>query len=873
MFKKLMAAVLAVLAISQMILLSSCGAFETKNPEKEEVKMPRPGTSEAIDEYGYNENYTKIAENENLIFYFNELSTDVKVKVKKTGFEWSTEYEEGSSKTQGEVFTLDYYETSGLVSTINSKLDSVVKGQFEYTLTDNGISVSYGVGDVDYSVRFPIALSVERYNNFSTLDTSGVIYSNYQYINFNDEQYKDLKTEDLNALYTSYPKAVNNPNGWYYFSGLTNSTAVNELNAAWDAINYTEEDLKIDNEGVTLPSTKSHEFAVTINYTLEENGLNVKIPANQIYYHEDYILKSINLHPNLMDFDEKNEGYYLLPDGSGSIMNFNNGKDQVRNDSVYIQMYGVDESRGATEKTAYYNEAILPVYGTCYKGKNVNAKALNKSKAVENHNGIFAIIEQGDTFAGITAHSSDKDEGEHNFLYSSFRINESENLEAFSNSTSEEQVFSKFPKQHYIGDIELTYYFLTGEDSSYSGMANFYSNYLFGEDKSQTKAYPATVETIGQINGNGLFFGIRYNTKETMTSFNEVTEIATDLQKNGIDELNVKLTGWFNGGYEHGWADKIQVANQLGGKKEFEAMLAALKAKGINVYPDADVQYVYAAEDSVSSKMYSSQISGRPTYVSGFDPVNFGPLNRLAKVALNMDSFVFNINGFMSNFAEFNHKNVSLRSIGSKINANYKEDNDFLDRQETLNGILKEIEKVDKDGYKIMGTLGYAPFAKYLDIINEFPADSANFDKTDYAVPFAAMVFSGHVEYTYKPQNLSNRERKDLLKMIESGSGSHFVLTANKYDKISETGYDFLYSTLYSDLKDDLTKDYSYVKNALSDVYGLAIVKHEQVAEDVNKVTYENGTSIYINYSNKDVKVSNLTIKSNDYLKVKGGQE
>ena len=135
------------------------------------------------------------------------------------------------------------------------------------------------------------------------------------------------------------------------------------------------------------------------------------------------------------------------------------------------------------------------------------------------------------------------------------------------------------------------------------------------------------------------------------------------------------------------------------------------------------------------------------------------------------------------------------------------------------------------------------------------------------------MVLSGHVDYTYKPINLSNNNRKDLLLLIESGAGAYYKLTGSKYDDITNTSYDSLYSTCYSEIKDSVFDTYNYVSDALEGVYGLKIVKHEQIAKDVYKTTYENGTSIFVNYDDKDYNANGIKVAAQDYLKVKGGAE
>ena len=135
------------------------------------------------------------------------------------------------------------------------------------------------------------------------------------------------------------------------------------------------------------------------------------------------------------------------------------------------------------------------------------------------------------------------------------------------------------------------------------------------------------------------------------------------------------------------------------------------------------------------------------------------------------------------------------------------------------------------------------------------------------------MVLSGHKDYTYKPINLSNHNRKDLLQLIESGAGAYYQITGTFYEKIADTSYDSMYSTVYDDIKDEIADTYSYVSGALDGVYGLKITNHEQVAENVYKTTFANGTSIYVNYNDSDYVGNGIKIAAQDYFKVKGDKE
>ena len=892
MKSKITALLLLLTIVVSSISLSSCGTMQSKNPARPN-DIPEAGTSD----YDLDSDvYKVIKETDNVKFEFNELTTDIRLTNKKTGYSWSTEYNGGDDfgLMRGEVFNLTYYNTSGAMKTLLSSDDSVAKGQFRVTDIDNGISVQYGVGDINYSIDFPLALSVERFDNFynnATPEQQEVLKNYYSLYDFNDEKWQDKEIYDdakLAEIKKNHPLAENKP--WYYMSSSISDLLINDLHRLFvEELGYTEEELKKDNDGVNTVDVERAEFNVQIDYTMEGDNLRVDIPEDKIYYPKDFTLDNIQLHQNLLDFDTSTSGYYLLPDGSGSLMNFNNGRDSIRNEAVYVQIYGVDDSREAESKSAYFNNSILPVYGCTVRGASKAANAevatvddfgesyytvnpmteLAADNNVSKYNGLFAVIESGETFTGLVAHSASA--GDHNRLIPEFRINECLKMDSFASTQQDSgEKYSKYQFQHYLGKISVVYHISDGEDATYSGMANYYKNQLFGDEKTEKKEYYSTVETVGVINGYAYFLGIGYNKKIPLTSFDQTLEIAKDLKASGFNNMNVRLTGWCNGGYEHGMLDKLKVSKELGGSDKFTSLKDSLDKENIGLFPDVDYQFVYRNEESVSRKDQCATLNGaRTTVINIFDPVDFQSWNYMPRAALTIPAMQRNLDSFLENYSAYNNKNLSLRSIGDKITANYREE-DIMERQETLENLVKQISGVKDKDYTLMGTTGQDPFLKYLDYVNNLPVTSAGYDKTDYSIPFAAMVLSGHVQYTGDAINLSNNDRLDLLQMIESGAGAYYTLTAEQYEEISYSEYEYLYSTKYENIKQTVIDSYKYLSEALRDVYGLSIVKHKILADGVNMVTYENGTNIVVNYNETDYSANGVTCKAKDYSVIKG---
>ena len=112
---------------------------------------------------------------------------------------------------------------------------------------------------------------------------------------------------------------------------------------------------------------KNGPVSYTHLYRLEGQDLLVSVPMNEIEYKEDYPLITVNVLPYFGAGTTNEEGYLLVPEGGGSIINFNNGK--TAQSSYYSNLYGWDMAQGrdylVQETRVYYG----PVSYTHLGGK------------------------------------------------------------------------------------------------------------------------------------------------------------------------------------------------------------------------------------------------------------------------------------------------------------------------------------------------------------------------------------------------------------------------------------------------------------------------------------------------------------------------
>ena len=129
------------------------------------------------------------------------------------------------------------------------------------------------------------------------------------------------------------------------------------------------------------------------------------------------------------------------------------------------------------------------------------------------------------------------------------------------------------------------------------------------------------------------------------------------------------------------------------------------------------------------------------------------------------------------------------------------------------------------------------------------------------------MVIHGCIDYAGKAVNLSSSydETDVVLQMIEYGAAPHFTFSYDSSSELKYTGLNMDYSTTFSVWEDAAKSIYGKVNEALSYVSNAQIVKHEELADGIKKVTYSNGVTIYINTTDADYAYESGVVNARSY--------
>ncbi len=832
----------AAALLAAALLLGGCSAGTAASTVKQTVEF-LPGMTTENDPSSTD--FDVMAETDRLRLEVNPDTAVFRVVVKEDGRVWSS-----GDDAQRAQFAIAYSSASGSVGYMDSYADSVAKGQYRIEPVENGFRTQYSLGTIEENLLGPVLMSMAHYEaayeNSSSKNRQ--ILSTVYYLVDPDAMDKEKAKE----LLAAYPALKNGP--LYVLRNTSMSGSVKkQLDAALSAGGYTAEQQAEDD--ALYESTEEDSvprFNVTVYYTLEGDALRVRIPESEIFQYENIPLETLSLLPYFGQPAQGDSGYYLLPDGSGSIMNFFNGKGDMQDYAAPI--YGENADLLQDERVSQEEQAILPLFG-CRNGED----------------GFLAVIERGESMATVTA--TPGSERKLPAAYVQFRITEKAQMDAIVvNSTSlNNSYYTLHEKNRYAGDLQVSYYFLTGGDSDYSGMAARYRE-LLPETGGASAGTPLVAELVGVVDVTENMAGVSVRRERLLTSLEDVRTIAGELQAGGAKNLSVRLTGYLSGGYRQSFLQSVKFSGKAGKAENLRSLTRTLNENGVTAYLDADIQTAYKGgwlSGPNLSHDVTRYLSKEVGALYPYNPSSFQPdASARARYVLKSSAIQRCADTLKTFASEWELPGLSLRDVGRSFHADYSQE-DGMSREAAAQALYDTAASLGEDASLLLSG-GQARFALLADVLIDLPTSSADHDITDYSVPFAAMAYSGKLSYTGACANLEYGDDSDYLRLVENGAGLYVRLCAGDGTALQDTDFTSWFSIGYEVQKDDVLARYAWLSDALEDCAGERLVRHRRLNAQVACSTFESGWSVYVNYGDTPFMLDDgARIEPRGYYRVK----
>ena len=622
---------------------------------------------------------------------------------------------------------------------------------------------------------------------------------------------------------------------------------------------------------------------------MTEEGLRVTIPGNSIREFGDYQLSKIDILPYFTAAPDKIkgnsvDGYTIIPDGSGAILEHNNGKANLY-DPYVKRIYTTDLSQMNVTKKATNYDILLPMYSV------VNTVDGQTSAVIVEVESMASQLELRATTSGYGT------------------LGETYNRNNFTAYLREGQlvkigVYSKEPVQKFTNelikeDIVIDYTFYNNAQTDlyhneyenqqidYSFIAERYREKIIAkyglENKVETTKTPVLeLDVIGAYTYKDNFLGISYKAKGSMTTYKELQEMIDGYNDLGIEYINVFYKGWRKEALIDVSFKKFKTNNILGSKKELQAVA---KSSNVNIYPYVSMGEINSYQESFGSNHYTTrdvigEIITKKPYALNTN--TYDPKGRTISVVSPHYYYAFAnslVDSYKRLFGEDVAKangvginSISIDKFGSVLAGDYKKNNEMY-KTGAIREQIRSLELMDKNIQNINLYTPYEYALKYINHAKDIPFESTQKELLDYSIPFYQLVINGIIDYSSESinSNIESGVTYHVMKLIETGSNPQFTFTYDSSSELIRTEYNNYYNTQYTEWLKEVESIYNEL--VALEIYAGRLVAHEKIDSNVFVVTYKLDSGklvkICLNYSFAPVTVGSTVIAAKSYEVIK----
>ena len=690
------------------------------------------------------------------------------------------------------------------------------------------------------------------------------------------------------ALYVNKETGVfaveNLANGYYWWSNPynadndpvvgTNNTKKNELKSSVviNSVMVTDTDAantllrSAANGTTTIDTSYENGFKATVEFsregiripytvTLKDDYFEISIIADEIYEVEinepDKIMDSsrsivdVGLFQDLGAGGLDEEGYIVTPDGSGAVINFNNGRTGASDYSQ--QLYGRDLAISQNMAPKKTEQAYLPILGL-----------------VKEDNALLLVATEGSAYATAKASIA---RGPRATGYNSAWFNFSlRSTDGYFMGGSNAQALKAY-QQNKVPEPRMTvrYYPIAKDNASYVDIAQRYQKYLVDE-KGMTKKTSADdahfyLDLFGGTVKERSVVGFPVKLQTTATTYEQAEEIVRQLNERGVADMIVTYEDFNKAGITSRISNSLDYASSLGGKDKFENLRKYLESIGAVFAPSVDLMN-YERSGNGYSKSGASVIGVTKAYATqGVYERAFGtPHDTRTSWYILTPAYYEKVYGEV--ISAYNKGGLGAISVAEGTNMLYS---DFTSnssrntsRQQALENLKNCYQMINNSGMTFVSSACNDYALPYVDMIRDVPLYSSSFDVYDYDIPLYEMVIHGYIPYTTKAKNASSSADELFLLSVATGTPVHYKVMYENPNTFTDSSYDTLFYTYYAGWLDVAAAEYKVCKDIVSGVSEATITDFEYVSEDVVKTTFSNGTVIEADLDRLTLKVNGI---------------
>lgn len=596
---------------------------------------------------------------------------------------------------------------------------------------------------------------------------------------------------------------------------------------------------KVDNGLRILYTFMDYGITVPLYVTIAEDCFRVYIPADEIEETTADKLLDIEIAPLLGASGARDEGYILIPDGSGALIRFNNGKTKAG--AYKAQVYGNDKTFAATVDNNTMLRAALPVLGMdC------------------GDYGLMAVATQGDAHAYVNAAVSGVTNS-YNTMSFSFSVRAKGEYTIGEENYNARTVNLYQQDKSTLDRYEVSYYPLPEGACDWMAMADAYGKMLFGSDTTAPESR-VSLRLYGMIYKNKPQLGIPVSTAIALTPYESAAEIFQMLADAGVPSV-AEYLNWNNNAARNR-AGGVKVSGTLGGRKAFSALLEKAEMLDTPVYFTTNL-LSFSSETALIARFTDAA-----TKLSSFPvELNTYVISTHKRDETIAPDYVLKAERVTDKAAELIAAYETLgakSSLGDAANLLYSDFTSKNGSRSVLTAALTEL--LDSAGDTLMSwPNAYAlPHAAY---VADVPMNSSNLALADETVPFYAQVLQGRVGFSGTAVNLADEPRTAFLYALETGGDLAFTLAMENTDELRFSDDSNLYAIRFADWQETIVQMYGELTAVRVQ---LGELLSRETAKDIITLRYDNGATLILNYGTTAAETTFGPVESLGYLIVTG---
>ena len=574
-------------------------------------------------------------------------------------------------------------------------------------------------------------------------------------------------------------------------------------------------------------SRPNERFIIPVEYILDKSSLKVTVVTGEIEEYGESGIGEISLLPYSLCGEPGEDGYILIPDGSGALIDFSTVNP---NASAYKQrVYGRDPAM-----SYYYDEGtgvdiIMPVFGICCGGR-----------------GTLAVIDGNEAAACVSAECTGISSS-YSRVYASFVYRVYDTV-TISGSDWRYKEYVVAAEDNEEANFSVTYNFL--DNGSYADMALAYRDMLEKEGRLTETLDCGTVMSsalkfYGVTEQKASFLEIPYTEKVVATSFEDVEDILSNIGSK-YGKTGVFLKDFDKDSYSGNYADSSGWLTKAGGDRAYGDLLDKFSGS-CEFFRITDVIYERCTSFMwIKQYRYAQTVGKDHITESSYSLVTY-ERQQSDRYALNLKQLTSRPQKLFKKISALENKvGLALQYIGNTLYGDYKSGS-FMPRERMIEAYKTIVSNAAEYGTDTAIQGGNAYAIGFSDTYYDYPAGSSELIISSQTVPFAQIVLHGYANMVSSPLNFELDPETAFLNCMEYGMVPMFAVTGESGTKLRRTDYKYLYGTCYDDISLQI-KEKVDLSSELAEKTGTAKITAPLIEGEIRATVYDNGITVAVNY-------------------------